>query len=120
MWTYQQSDGELRNNGMLAGHGYSGHGEGLNNHAMEAVPNVGPIPVGMWRIIRWDEHHGNKGPIVAVLEPEGHDAHGRTDFLVHGDNQAMNHTASHGCIILDRDQREAWRESGDMQLEVMA
>lgn len=78
---------------------YSGNGIGLNNPAMEAVPNVGPIPAGWWHIDRWDAVHGTKGKIVAVLRPVGHNADNRTNFLVHGDNDAADHTASDGCII---------------------
>lgn len=80
--------------------GYSGHGEGKNNPAMEAVRAVGPIPAGWWRITRWDDRHGEKGPTVAVLAPVGHDAHGRTDFLVHGDSASNPGGASLGCIIV--------------------
>jgi hypothetical protein len=58
--------------------------------------------------------------VVAVLSPVGHDAHGRSSFLIHGDNSLGNHTASHGCIILSRMVREKMRASGDMDLEVVA
>ena len=50
----------------------------------------------------------------------GHDANGRSAFLVHGDNSAGNHSASHGCIILNRIVRDRMRRSGDMGLEVTA
>lgn len=119
MITYRQIDGLQTLDGKLVGIGYSGHGAGLNNPAMESVPDVGPIPRGMWRIVRWDDHHADKGPIVAVLEPVGHSAHGRTGFLIHGDNAEMNHTASHGCIIDSHDIRIALRASGETQLEVI-
>jgi hypothetical protein len=40
------------------------------------------------------------------LEPDaGTDTRGRAGFLIHGDNTAMDHTASHGCIILPRATR---------------
>lgn len=118
MWTYSQKTGELSHDGKLAGSGYSGFGAGLNNGDLEALVNEGPIPRGSWQIVRWDDHHADKGPVVAVLEPVGHDAHGRSGFLVHGDNAEANHTASHGCIIAARSIRESWRASGDMELGV--
>jgi hypothetical protein len=33
------------------------------------------------------------------LTPEGHAAHGRSGFQIHGNN--VRNDASHGCIILD-------------------
>lgn len=118
MIDYQSQTGEISLDGGGINTGYSGHGAGLNNPEMENVVGVGPIPRGKWHIVRWDDHHAGKGPIVAVLEPVGHDAHGRSAFLIHGDNSAMNHTASHGCIIAARGIREALRASGETELVV--
>jgi len=40
---------------------------------------------------------------VAHLTPiEGTDTFGRSGFMVHGDNQALNHSASEGCIVAPR------------------
>jgi hypothetical protein len=119
-WIYHQKTGQIFDGATLIGVGYSGFGEGLNNPGMEGVKSIGPIPAGQWRIIRWDDHHGDKGPVVAVLQPVDHDAHGRTDFLIHGDNSLGNHSASHGCIIAGPAIRSAWRKSGDLALEVVA
>lgn len=119
MITYRQRDGLQTQDGKLVGVGYSGHGAGLNDPDMEAVPDTGPIPRGRWRIVRWDDHHAGKGPCVAVLEPVGHSAHGRAGFLVHGDNVAMDHSASQGCIVDSADIRHALRASGDMDLDVI-
>lgn len=115
---YDQRTGNIDIRNTFVGSGYSGHGEGLDNPDMEAVPNVGPIPRGEWRIVRWDDHHGEKGPQVAVLEPVGHDAHWRSSFLVHGDTEAANNTASHGCIVASRAIRDAMRASSETQLMV--
>jgi hypothetical protein len=120
MWLYAQSTGRLSCDGGFEGSGYSGFGTGLNDPDSEAIPNVGPIPRGRWKIVRWEDHHGDKGPVVAMLEPVGHDAHGRSGFLIHGDNSLGNHTASHGCIILPRMVREKMRASDDTDLEVIA
>lgn len=118
MHLYAQSTGRLSRDGGFEGSGYSGFGQGLNDPDFEAIPNVGPIPRGLWKIERWDDHHGEKGPVVAVLSPVGHDAHGRSAFLIHGDNDLGNHTASHGCIIMSRPVREKMRRSGDTELTV--
>lgn len=115
-WTYRQRDGELTHNGEFVGAGYSGRGEARNNPDMEAVPNEGPIPRGRYRVAgaRFSQR---LGPCVMNLDPIGHDALGRTDFRIHGDN--ANHDASHGCIILGPLIRRAIADSGDQTLEVV-
>lgn len=116
-WRYVQSTGALYGVAGLIGTGYSGHGEGRNNPAMEAVPRVGPIPAGLWAISNpHDSPH--TGPFTLDLTPVGHDAHGRSAFKIHGDNKA--HDASAGCIVLFRAVRETIWNSGDHQLEVVA
>jgi len=120
MHTYQQGSGKIFDGaGALIGVGYSGHGAGLNNPAMEAVPGTGPIPVGKWRIVEWLDHHPHLGPCVARLAPVGHDAHGRSAFDIHGDNSNLNHTGSDGCIVTNRIIRQAWRDSGDLEIDVV-
>lgn len=119
MWTYSQSRGNIIANGFTEGIGYSGHGVGLNNGALEAEACIGPIPKGRWHIAEWFDNYKDKGPIVARLEPVGHDAHGRSGFLIHGDNAAMNYTASDGCIIANRNVRTNWRASNDKDIEVI-
>lgn len=99
---------------------YSGHGSGLNNPAYEAMANVGPIPAGMWRIVQWFDTYEDKGPIVAQLEAVGFDPHGRSGFLIHGDNAAANFSASHGCIIASHECRAAMRAIPDFALQVVA
>lgn len=118
MISYDQKSGNISIRNTFVGVGYSGFGPGLDNPDMEADADIGPIPAGKWEILRWDDHHGEKGPQVAVLAPVGHDAHGRSAFLIHGDNPQLNHTASHGCIVAGRSIRDALRASGEMELTV--
>jgi hypothetical protein len=119
MWLFNSTNGHLSRNGILVGVGYSGNGPGLNNPALDGAVDVGPIPRGAWIIGQFFDDPGGKGPVVARLSPaDGTDDLGRTGFLIHGDNAAMNHTASEGCIILARDIREQIAASGDTDLEV--
>jgi Protein of unknown function (DUF2778) len=117
MWTYSQTTGALAHDGCAIGTGYSGHGDGLDNPAMEAVHSVGPLPRGPWRIGAWHDHP-HLGPCVAALTPIGHAPHCRSAFFIHGDNSAANHTASDGCIVLGPLLRQAMALSADTCLEV--
>ena len=117
MWVYRQSDGELLHNEAFEGTGYSGTGDGRNNPVMEDEENVGPIPCGRYRIGELHDHP-HLGPAVMNLDPVGHDAHGRSDFRIHGDN--ARHDASHGCIILGPAIRRLIGESDDKDLIVIS
>ena len=119
-WSYSQPTGNLSLDGNLVGTGYSGNGGGLNNPAMQDDPDVGPIPQGNYTIST-AYTDPEKGPIVMGLTPDpANQMFGRDGFLIHGDNQAMNHTASKGCIILGRLIREQISASADSVLVVTA
>ena len=120
MWTYEVTSGKLINpDGTCVGEGYSGNGAGLNNVEMENVPMRGPIPAGKWTIGRFFDDPGDKGPIVAHLTPqEGTDAYARSGFMIHGDNSALDHSASEGCVILPHALREMLMASNDRTLNV--
>jgi hypothetical protein len=119
MWTYNRSNGILSRSGVQVGTGYSGNGPGLNNPAMSNVPDVGPIPAGSWSISEPFVDPG-KGPLVMRLTPaDDTETFGRGGFLIHGDNPAMNHTASEGCIVLGHDVRQQIALSEDDELQVV-
>ena len=128
MWTYFQATGRFEHDGVYITTGYSGWddgdnipepGEGKNNPDMQAVRNIGPIPVGQYTIGPAYQHE-TKGPIVMRLTPkEGTDTLGRSGFLVHGDSLRAPGTASHGCIILNRTVRTQIAASTDRDLEVV-
>ena len=85
--------------------GYSGNGEGLNNPEMQQVKGVGPIPQGVYTI---EPPHADPvvGPVAMRLQPAaGNEMFGRGDFLIHGDNADLDHSASEGCIVLPYDAR---------------
>lgn len=117
-WQYSQSTGHLTRNGETVGTGYSGRGAGRNNPALEHARNIGPIPRGRYRIGP-AYAHPDKGPVTLNLSPEGHLAHGRTSFLIHGDSRNNPGDASEGCIILRPDIRRRIATSGDSVLEVI-
>ncbi len=97
-WEYSQESGILTYNGAFVWVGYSGERMAVNDPVFESDPFQGPIPKGRYRM----RLHASPGraPPVFKLTPEGHNAFGRTDFLIHGDNQRQNFTASEGCIVL--------------------
>ena len=119
-WEYQQSTGHFSHNDTFIVTGYSGRDEGLNNPAEEGVQGNGPIPHGQYTIGP-AMTHPTVGPIAMRLKScEGTDTYGRDGFLIHGDNKSMNHTASHGCIILPKAIRQMIDDSGDKVLIVSA
>lgn len=122
MWTYKQSTGQLiAPEGDVVGVGYSGRNQGLNNPEMQDREHLGPIPQGDWYIGHFYNSQNEKGPIVANLTPSyGTNTFGRGGFMIHGDNEAMNHTASDGCIVLAHSLRDAICKSGVHQLRVVA
>lgn len=121
MWTYQQSTGELKQDGKFVSKGYSGHGEGQNNPACQQIHNVGPIPRGTWTIKGPPFDTPTHGPCVLRLFPCSYtDTFGRSAFLMHGDKIGAPGTASEGCIIMPRAVREQVWNSDDHYLEVIA
>jgi len=116
-YVYAQAAGRLTLDGREVATGYAGKGAGKNNPDKERVKNVGPIPRGVYRIgkpIRW------KGMAnVFTLTPEGHDAHGRSGFLIHGDSTKHPGQASEGCIILSPAIRQKIADSGIRKLRVI-
>lgn len=120
MWVYDSATGTVNNpDNSYIGTAYSGNGVGLNNPAMENIHNQGPIPRGQYAIGEFF-NDPEKGPIVCHLSPmEGTDTFGRSGFMIHGDNQAVNHSASEGCIVAPRFVRDRISESPDRVLQVV-
>jgi RHS repeat-associated protein len=117
-WVYSQSTGRLTHvnangNATPVATGYSGRGEGLNNPAMQNVRDMGPVPQGTWEIGQ-PFNSDNVGPYALPLTPlPGTETYGRDLFRMHGDNAAMNQSASKGCPIFPRHVRERVANSGD-------
>ena len=119
MWRYDQSSGKMSREGKVFT-GYAGHGRGKNNPSLQSAVGIGPIPSGLWSITGV-KASANTGPFTILLEPKpGTQTFGRSAFRIHGDSIGNPGTASHGCIILRRAEREAIWRSGDRDLEVVA
>lgn len=99
--------------------GYSGKGDGMNNAKMENVPDVGPIPAGVYAIgIKFDSP--DHGPECLPLRPDAANAmFGRSGFLIHGDSVTNPGCASKGCIILPRIVRDLIAQTLDKELQVI-
>lgn len=120
-WTYHQETGELyAPDGVFEGKGYSGHGFGLDNPEAEKMHDVGPIPRGEYHIGLPQNPVGHLGPLAMPLLPTANtNDFGRSAFFMHGDNSAMNESASNGCIVVGRAIREMVAISADRTLIVV-
>lgn len=116
-WTYNQRSGTLTGPNGQVYQGYSGAPAHVNNPASERLHNAGPIPRGSWDI---DLHPyaGAGGPHSLRLTPRGHNAHGRRNIVIHGENSRNPGAASTGCIVVPLRAREDIVRSGDTTLEV--
>jgi Protein of unknown function (DUF2778) len=110
----------------LIGFGYSGFGSALDDPAAQDDPYQGPIPRGDWIIGRQQDHtlrepqgHHNVRTAAMPLTAAPGNTTKRSDFWIHGDTPAHNHTASQGCIVLPRQARNQIADSGDTLLRVV-
>jgi hypothetical protein len=122
MFTYGQRSGLLQHDGVFIGSGYSGGGDGKDNPKLQAVRNVGPIPVGKYTIGAPEALEGGPhGPFVLPLTPDpANEMFGRSGFLIHGDSVNHPGEASKGCIVMAWAIREAIVKWGDPELQVVA
>ncbi len=111
MILYSQSRGVFTlPDGTELGGCYSGGGPDpqdsfRNNPLTQNVRGLGPLPQGQYTI---SPAHTvpHLGPIVMALTPApANQMYNRSGFFIHGDNAAMNFTASDGCIVAPRDVR---------------
>jgi hypothetical protein len=107
---YEQANGRVLYAGAPAGQGYSGRWDAKNNPRWEGVKNLGPIPKGQYKISSPFTWNGQE--YVMRLTPIGHDAKGRSGFLIHGDSKQRPGDASQGCIILPLEARRTIANNG--------
>lgn len=117
-WRWEQSTGHLFHDDQFLASGYSGFPPHTNKPESEQIKGLGVIPKGRYHIGNpYDSP--NVGPFALPLEAYPETAtFGRGDFRIHGDSRVNPGSASHGCIILTRQIREAIAKSGDKTLEV--
>lgn len=122
MWIYVIKSGELMKDWQHVASGYSGFGLGRNNPLMMNLKNIGPIPVGYWRIGK-AFHSPKTGECAIPLTPEpGTQTFNRTDFEMHGDckDPLKRGEASHGCIVMSAYTRKLVAEDEGELLRVIA
>src|ERR1017187_3142261 len=115
MWEYQQTAHTiLRPDGsVLTNQSYSGHGAGLNNPAMQNIPNVGPIPQGPYTLSPFFTHP-LLGKLVARFMPKpGNTECGRSGCDLHGDNQYLNPRGMGGGGVVGEPYRLEISQSAD-------
>lgn len=103
----------------VIGRCYAGRGSALNNPDEEGVPQVGPIPVGVY-VLGAPMDHRRLGPLAIPLTRTAKDPYGRSGFYVHGDNSRADNSASSGCIIATREVRHRLVSLGIRRLVVKA
>jgi hypothetical protein len=120
--TYYQKTGVfmLASNNIVpaaAFNGYAGNGKGLNNPEAEQQIRVGPLHCGFYDIGE-PYDHPRLGPSVMALTA-WRPLWGRSAFRIHGDNGKGDKSASEGCIVLNRMQRDMIANSGVRILAVV-
>jgi hypothetical protein len=82
----------------------------------EDAQNAGPLPQGQYTIGSQRDNETTAGIVLAGsmrLTPDSrNDMFGRAGFLMHGDNRAHDLSASEGCIVLSRPERDDVAASG--------
>ncbi len=119
MLTYEQTTGKLLGLAPRVYLGYSGFGRWKNNPDFEFAHNVGPVPAGSYALSDPfnDPLHG---PLCFWLWPKpGTETFGRTGLMVHGDSKEHPGSASHGCIAMEHEGRQAMAASREQELEVV-
>jgi RHS repeat-associated protein len=127
-WIYSQSTGQLTRvdadgNLTYVGTGYAGIGAGLNNPLMQNVPNVGPLPQGLYTIGPQQTNvtaEGHRLPASMRLTPSpANQMFNRKGFLIHGPHDDDQHDSSNGCPIFPKKIRDLIGKSDDKCLQVV-
>ena len=123
-WIWSQSGGTLINTnypGIVVGTGYAGHGNGVNNPALQGSPGIGPLPQGGYTIQPQQTNVTGTGVVLPGsmrLRPDPtNNMLNRAGFLIHGGNMSTQ-TSSAGCVVLPLNVRNTIGGSGDNRLVV--
>jgi hypothetical protein len=118
-WRYSQTTGVIARDGtVLTPTAYSGDGPGKNNPAAQSRANIGPIPVGTWRISAPFPRPHSRRYTLRLTPQSGTTTFGRSGFMIHGDSKEHTGHASNGCIITSAHNRQVIWSSGDHMLVV--
>jgi hypothetical protein len=125
MWTFEIITGKLYDaSGAYTAQGYAGgnlgkNPEGKDNPADENVPDVGPLPEGMYTL--GSPVEGTHMGIFAIpLIPDpSNNMVGRSGFFCHGDTTPPGN-ASEGCVVMPYVTRVRMWQSNDHRLSVVA
>ncbi len=99
MFRYEQSTGKMFHNDKPIGACYAGAVGYKNKTEYEGLKNKGPIPRGKWTIGYTYLKHPHLGTYAIALLPNGHNALGRSGFMIHADSVKNPGGASEGCIV---------------------
>lgn len=125
-WQWSQSTGVLMGPaGTKIAQGYAGNGAGLNNPQMQNAHGQGPLPQGDYLIGDLEDVHVTSAGVkltncLPLIPAPTNQMFGRAGFWFHGDNIAMDHSASDGCPVVPLWARMQIAQSSDRQLKVVA
>lgn len=132
MRIYKQTTGQFRATAeyqvpfKLYATGYAGREQGKNNHDMEGVKGIGPLPVGNYTGVELFPEHPTVGKYAIRLQPDAETrariiAYGRNpdSFFMHGDSKEHPGLASHGCIVMPPQIREDFWVNTDRKIQVV-
>ena len=111
IWSiYAEIDDGGQERVVATGSGYAGAPGHVNRPGSSHLVGLGPVPPGEYHV-GLPVKHPRLGPIAFRLRPKpGNVMFGRSGFMIHGDNGKGDRSASRGCIILNRMDREKVRE----------
>ncbi len=127
---YSQSSGTLMDmEDRLVGKGYSGAPGHVNDPDSQGKKDLGVIPEGTWTIgpVIWNSQEtGHKGENLIKLVPDqatadrvqamGRDPY---SFYIHAGKGPHDRTASQGCIIMEKHERNALKELQGAKIRVV-
>jgi|SRR5579885_848146 hypothetical protein len=127
MWKYVQRTGNFYDpDGKKIAKGYAGgdHGlrlDGVNNPDLQSKQSIGPLPVGLYTHGTAVEGSHLGAFAIPLIPDSNNEMFGRSGFFMHGDRlDGKPLSASDGCIIVPKPAREAYYNSPDSQLQVVA
>jgi hypothetical protein len=124
LWIFESGTGRWLHDGPdgleFKATGYSGISKYKNDPLSQHLAGLGPIPLGQY-LIGEAFHSDHSGPLTMHLLPQPRtNTFERTAFELHGDSKDHPGAASHGCIILPREQRLEVADSHDRLLSVVS